>query len=300
MPNTENKIKLKFTGEDNTIDATLLAQAILDINTLSNIAAKQVDPEAKTNLVLTETKSGCFEAYFSTIATFGASLLTPEGLNTISSVIEYLKFIIQLDKKQPESVSVNNNTGDVVVINGNGNTINISRDVYNVYVDPVAKKATTDLCKTLSKSSRQGDLAISIVNEDVQNSEDNTVTIEKSYGSNLSDTVFEPKQSSIESEMIINAFLPIRRPDLAKDGPWAMEYQQSNIWMKIEDEQFMEKVKAGTISFKSGDSLQCQLRIKYTKDPEGNPVVGSEKYSIKKVLKQVPRSENIDMFDQSE
>ena len=300
MPDSENKIKLKFTGEDNTIDATLLAQAILDINTLSNIAAKQVDPEAKTNLVLTETKSGCFEAYFSTFATFGASLLTPEGLNTISSVIEYLKFFIQLDKKQPESVSVNSNTGNVVVINGNGNTINISRDVYNVYVDPVAKKATTDLCKTLSKSSRQGDLAISIVNEDEQNSEENTVIIEKSYGSNLSDTVFEPKQNSIETETIIDAYLPIRKPDLGKDGPWLMEYQRANVWMKIEDEQFMEKVRSGLVSFKAGDSLQCQLRIKYTKDSDGNPVADSEKFSIKKVLKQVSRSENMDMFDHYE
>ncbi|MBQ6110487.1 MAG: hypothetical protein IJL05_03845 [Alphaproteobacteria bacterium] len=300
MPSTEDKIKLKFTGEDTTIDATLLAQTILDLNTLSNIAAKQIDPEAKTGLILTETKPGCFEAYFSTIATVGASLLSPEGLNTIGAIIEYLRFIIQLGKKQPESVSVNNSNGNVTVINGDGNTININRNTYNIYVDPNARKATTDLWKSLYKSSRQGDLSISATNEDQEQSDQNTVTIEKSYGNNFPDVVFEPKQNSIESEMVINAFLPIRRPDLAKDGPWVMEYQQSNVWMKIEDEQFMEKVKSGTISFKSGDSLLCQLRIKYVEDPDGNPVVGSEKYSIKKVLKQVPRAENVDMFDQAD
>lgn len=297
MPSTEDKIKLQFTGDDTTIDATLLAQTLLDINTLSNIAAKQIDPEAKTGLILTETKSGCFEAYLSTVALAGASLLVPDGINTIVAVIEYLNFVIQLGKKQPESVSINNTTGNVTVITGTGNTININQQTYNLYRDSNARKATIDLCKTLYKSSRQGDLSISIIN----NNEDqvNSVTIEKTHGSNFSDVIFEPKQNNIESETIINAVLPIQRPDLAKDGPWAMEYQQSNVWMKIEDEQFMEKVKSGVISFKSGDSLQCQLRIKYTKDSEGNPVVGSEKYSIKRVLRQIPRAENVDMFDQT-
>lgn len=297
MPNTQDKIKLKFTGEDNTIDATLLAQTILDINTLSNIAAKQIDPEAKTGLVLTETRSGCFEAYLATVATVGSSLLSPEGLNTIGAVIEYLKFIIGLGKKQPENISVNNSNGNVAVVTGDGNTVNIHRDTYNIYIDPNAKKATTDLLKSLYKSSRQGDLSISAVTDDQQTSEQHTVTIEKSYGENFPDNVFDPKTNNIESEMVINAFLPIRRPDLAKDGPWAMEYQQSNVWMKIEDEQFIEDVKSGVRSFKSGDSLLCQLRIKYVEDHDGNPVVGSEKYSIKKVLRQVPRAENIDMFE---
>lgn len=292
-----DKIKLKFTGEDNTIDAILLAQTMLDINTLSNIAAKQIDPDAKTGLVLSETKSGCFEAYLTTVATVGASLLIPEGLNTISAVIEYLKFVIQLNKKQPENISVNNSTGNVTVINGDGNTININRDTYNIYIEPNAKKATTDLLKSLCRSTSQGDLSISVVTEDQQSSDQNTVTIEKTYGNNFPDIVFEPKKNSTESEMVINAFLPIRRPDLAKDGPWAMEYQQSNVWMKIEDDLFMEKVRSGELSFKSGDSLLCQLRIKYIEDPEGNPVVGSEKYSIKKVLRQVPRAENVDMFE---
>lgn len=284
MTEIKKDIKFKFTGNEDTIDAILFAKSVSDISILLNAAAKQEGIDTSSKLVLKSTNTGCFEASFYSIVNLGASLLTTDMPNIVTTVIEYLKFIFQLDKKAPQNISISDSNGDINVLKSDGNTIKITQNVYNIYTNSEAKKATTDLLKTLYKSHRDGNLVISSDN-------DTHITIDKSYGNNFSETVFEPEHNSITDEAIINAVLPICKPDLIKNGSWLMEYSKTNVWMTIEDKQFLEQVQNGEIAFKYGDALKCRLRIKYSKDKDGMPIIGSEKYSIQKVINLISQAE---------
>ncbi len=295
MSDAKNGMKLKFGGSDNTIDAMLLASTIKDLNTLLSVAAKQTDPDIETALVLKSTNSGCFEAYFDTVIGFGATLLNVEVPKVVKDVIEYLRLVTEhLRNKPPKEIVTDKSTGQPIVVLGDNNQISINQTTYNMYNNADVQKATANLCKNIFKSNRDAGLTIS------GDSAEECIELDKDCGKNWTDKVFEPEKSELSDETLINVTLPIIKPDLSQKGAWYVEYNHSNQWMTIEDESFLEQVKNGNIVFAAGDSLSCQLRIKFIKDSEGNPVVGSEKFSIKKVLKKIKHVEPVDMFTEQQ
>jgi len=75
---------------------------------------------------------------------------------------------------------------------------------------------------------------------------------------------------------------------------WDLFYNDNVIHALILDDSFFRKVLDRKVSFKNGDSLECDLQIVETKNQEFN-VFQPDSYNIKKVYKvhHLPKQESI-------
>ena len=84
------------------------------------------------------------------------------------------------------------------------------------------------------------------------------------------------QRSRVETDLLI------RKPDLEGSSKWGFTYNGRIINASIEDDYFLEWFQThGTVN--RGDHIHATLEIYVDIDPQGNPIKGTEKYTVIKV-----------------
>jgi len=85
------------------------------------------------------------------------------------------------------------------------------------------------------------------------------------------------KQKPIEVELLL------KKPDLLGDSKWQFVYNKT-IEAKIEDEDFLDKIRRGKISVRAGVKIPCLMEVEYDLSDRLDIIQKSEKYNIKKII----------------
>lgn len=275
----KSKAEMSFHLDgDNEIDAILLSKMINDTVELTKLVSRKVDPDAYLKMNITAFKNGSFEIDFSAICQVAESLFIALGAaaTTAGTIIGAVKGAIELKKslkgKKEKSIKELPD-GSVEVENANGEKITVPNASQIVIRDIKADQLVTNISYYVGEHNPNGGFTVS--------DKDGSV-----YCS-ANDIIHMSRQADIGEETIcrrsnVQAELIIRKPDFEGRSKWGFIYLDKKIEASIEDDDFLAWFKDhSTVS--RGDHINVTLEIYVDLDISGEPVKGTEKYSIKKV-----------------
>ncbi len=275
---------------DNQVDAELLSEVIHNFAQLTKQTVNVESPEIYIKLNVTAFRQGSFIVDFSTICE-AQNLLTgilPQTVSLAKNVVETIKGFFEVKKflngEKPQSIE---KTGTSVCIrNNNGQVLNAPEGSIRILENAQIDNLVLNIC------------------HDVQSSGSNGFSLSSGSGQSifsLDDIQSIKKPISSEREiylksMTIEAFLPIKKLDIMGNSAWEFRYNDHSIRALMEDENWLQEVQTGKISFKSGDALYAQLEIIMELDENKIPIDGTEKYVVKRVLEHIHDSEQTTLF----
>lgn len=274
----KSKAEMSFHLDgDNEIDAILLSKMINDTVELTKLVSQEVDPDAYLKMNITAFKNGSFEIDFSAICLV-ENLLTVLGAaaTTAGAIIGAVKGAIKLKKtlkgKKEKSVKELPD-GSVEVENADGEKITVPNASQIVIRDIKADQLVTNISYYVGEHNPNGGFTVS--------DKDGSV-----YCS-ANDIIHMSRQADIEEETIcrrsnVRAKLIIRKPDFEGRSKWGFIYLDKKIEASIEDDDFLAWFKDNS-TVSRGDHISVTLEIYVDLDRNGEPIKGTEKYSIKKV-----------------
>ncbi len=285
---SDKSFQLKFGGDDTGIDAKFFAETIQNLSTLLNVAQSEIGTDTTSKLKITQTSAGSFCVDFSLFVETAVPLFfmlnTNGAQHIVKTFIEFIKFIKALKGEKPRSITQQGDKGIYSVITGNGNTVNITQPVYNLYCSSTAQTAAIKMVKDFGESGR--------TSLEFRDSEQET-TISQDDVPNIKPDIFS--EIGISGESKTTMVLPVRRPDLTGNGKWQMKYGEQFVHMTVTDKDFLDRVHSGQLPFAAGDQIECQLKIEYKSDPDGYPIPETQKFFIERVLRKIDNPVQMDI-----
>lgn len=273
---------------NNEIDAVLLSKIIRDIASLTKMAANSENPEAYLKMNVTAFKDGSFEIDFSAIcetAMTTAQTVVPmlaSYFDLAHKAVNILKAYFEIKKHlkgaAPKEV---HEKGDVVeVTNIDGRIIQAPKASANIMYNSYIDNLVINISGYATEHDPKGGFSIS----DEKDHHHYTVDDIKQM------TKLLPMEEIISCQKTRKeTILYIRKPDILGNSRWGFKYENKNIEANIEDEDFLDSVHNG-LSVAAGDYVQARLEICVDLDPDGEPIKGSEKYTVYKVCGSIQHS----------
>lgn len=275
----ESRSKMSFHLDgDSEIDAALLSRTISDMAELTQLAAKEVNPDAYLKMNVTAFKNGSFQIDFSAVCQVAETLFagTVACAGLAATVIGGVKGIFEIRKLlkggKPKSVTEDGDGyikveadtgGSVRVPKQSGiaiNVIQVGQLVANI--SSYAKEHNPD--GGFSISDEAGEIYCSP--KDIE---------EMSKQAPVTETI-TCQRSRVQTDMLI------RKAVFDGTAKWGFEYDGKAIDASIEDESFMNWFQEhGAV--KKGDYIRATLEILVEVDRNGFPIRGTEKYTVVQV-----------------
>lgn len=291
----EDSVRVKFDGEISGVDINTFARVLLDYSTVVRESSQEIDPSVSLSVKITGAEPGCLEAYLQLIPTIGKGLLdsfkviAPELPEIVHTTSELYKFMHQISKKG--GVKSSSQEGKAInVVTGDGSTVNVSQDTYNIYLrDGEAPAAVRKTFEALSHES-----GISMVSFGPRSKSDETVSIPSSDFTALANTPIAPSKK--REGIFADQTLTIVRAMFveSKKRKWLFQWKDSTISAPITDDTFFERFPE--MSFKLGDALLADLKIEQRLDSKTGLYL-CESYEVVKVHSKVesPSMEQLDI-----
>lgn len=280
---SQEKFQILYDGDALTsgfMDVYDLAPALLSVGDLVKDANAILNGKDSSASVFVESdfKRGSFEIslildQFRTATILpghevGAAGLVALLFGTIAKHKEIVSSLFELWKKlggeKPKEIIHNQSNGLTLIVTGNDNRIEVKPEIATLYEDDKARQATA---KILSPVGKHG------VNKfEARKDRQVLSSIEKSE---LPEWI---KQDSSESAELVadsveantrNTLLTIVRPNFDKKGQWGFAEGSAKFSAKMEDKEFLGKVRNREVSFLSGDIFRVRLRTEQAIDSDG-------------------------------
>lgn len=275
------KICIAYTGEavnDGTMDVNELAPALLELSKLIGRANRILNRDESTVEVRISAhlEHGSFEMILELVRNFTDQIklfFTEEGysiveimgvlgfastLSTLSgvNVASFIQFMRWLKCRKIKKVETVNK--DVVRIILDDDSREISIGAWNLYRSKEIHKHFEGVISPLQKKGVDG--------FEVRDG-DNRETIERISDSEttyFSDTTLEPTEEIRSTQRII---LKIVNVNFERDLKWRFDDGESKFFADVKDEDFLNAVDSGVISFTQGDTMVAELETiqQYTK-----------------------------------
>lgn len=278
---------IKLTGDMDGVDANTLVDVLGNIA----LAIHQINDDIQTNkslkITIKHIQPGCYDIFLAIKETILDTIMqylpTPtaavEIVNILSGIIEIRQF---LKGEKPKEVKEENK--QIIIVNGDGNKLEINQKTYRVF-----------------KDDQMIDAAIGR-SFDTLNSDDSIKGLEiyDQYNENLCKVEREnfeymalpsplpENDTKIKSE---EAVLIIFKVVFEKGYKWQFYYQGNKISAKIEDESFFNQIDKGA-KFSKGDKLLADIEIKQVFDKSIQAYVNKE-YSVINIKQHTPRDEHV-------
>jgi len=275
----ESRSKMSFHLDgDSEIDAALLSRTISDMAELTQLAAKEVNPDAYLKMNVTAFKNGSFQIDFSAVCQIAESLFsnTAACAALAATVIGGVKGIFEIRKllkgEKPKSVTEDKN-GFITVESKDGDSVRVPKQS-GIAINVVqVGQLVANISSYAKEHNPDGGFSIS--------NEDGSVYCSSHDAEEMSKqaTVIETttcQRSRVETD------LPIRKAVFDGTAKWGFQYDGKAIDAAIEDESFMDWMQAEG-SIRGGDYIHATLEILVETNSDGLPKRGTEKYTVIKV-----------------
>jgi hypothetical protein len=262
---------------DSVIDARTLSR-ILDNSVSIMEALVRTEPETFARLNITKFESRSFDVYFTAIVE-QAKTLFPDPKTAASVMITAFLSVFGIAKhlkgKRPQKIvskkehsEITNSDGFVYIAD--------NRAVQEYFKNAHIEDCIIQITQSVDKSREDGFKIVS-------HSANEEITFSKDDMKNTTPVV--PSILNEANSVLASAFigeLIIRKPDLMGDSKWGFVFDK-HIEAAIEDKEWIERVHEERIAFKCGMRLPVKMRIEISLDKNGEPISGSEKYTIEEV-----------------
>ncbi len=266
--------KVSFGGK-NSIDAETFTKSINNTIDLVKESANAVDPSCFLRLEIKANQEGSFETVIDAIIRHKDDLLTITSIagNVIQGFLNFI--LIKEHLKGRKARKIESNDKETAIQNQDNQILKVQKEIGNAYfqnnkIDNLIVNQFTILTDNRSSYS------ITTKND--------KITIDKNSYDNMRQVVVDEnptaktiKQKPIEVELLL------KKPDLLGDSKWQFVYNKT-IEAKIEDEDFLDKVRRGKISVRAGVKIPCLMEVEYDLSDRLDIIQKSEKYNIKKII----------------
>ncbi|MGN0595764.1 MAG: hypothetical protein ACI4J1_00340 [Ruminiclostridium sp.] len=273
----EYKFSLFFGGEEG-MPLQALGNQLINFNALLNIA---IGNEYKCDMKVVAAKEGSLEVEIASLATLAVTFLTPENIQyvktTLDTIKEWFGIMLHLKGEKPQSVE---STGDEVIIKNNqGYVFNASIKGSEILKNNTIQNLIVNIGSQLNENKRNS-FRIKDDNGEIFSIE--TDGIEQI--SNPIPNLHETKIIHVETKTTVQVVKPV----LKGKSKWDF-YTNKTISASIEDEEWLERFQNGEITLFAGIQFEVLLHTEYQVDQYGSPVLNSEKYSIKRIIRILDR-----------
>jgi len=277
MPERSNEISLRYDGDvrPSALEARELIQILSGLSSIAVKASRSYyGSTTRTTFRISHVKPGSIDVQAAIELVAGLqpafALLPSLSLDVkdiphlLKAWLDLLKFLKGHPPQKVQNVSngnavqIENVTGDVQIVNGN---------IYNTLIfNDVGKDAAK-----LEVPARRGANKLTLLQG------------KRKLGTYSREDLAQfkpirPVGRPIVSE--IEAIVEVVSPVFEGESVWRFRYGQMRLTAKIDDEDYLEKVRRGDESFRHGDTLRVKLRT--VQETIGNRIV--TKHSIIKVL----------------
>lgn len=280
-------VTVKFDGDLEEVAVEDFVSVVLGYSHLLQESAREVSPDIRLDVKVSSTRPGCLEAVLSAIAKDGPGLLAAIAqtsdqlgnvIGTANSYLELRKFLG--DKGAPKEVDKGDN--GVRIVAGDGSTINVTNNVYNLSESQTASSAAARMFSIDEEDESIQKIVIA--------SEDGKV-----FSANREEfpRIKTAPSCSIGSERHAveeRAYLSVTRPVLEKTGArkWEFYYKGFRFSAKVVDKDFFERFGRHEFVFGIGDALIADLDMRQTLNNAG--VWENKEYRVLKVYEVVNQS----------
>jgi len=275
-----------------TVDADIVVQAIHNMSIITSEISKAEDPQLVSKLQVQPFRNGSFEILFITIAELGISVINDPytAAKMAQKVVEILFKCFEIKKhlkgEQPKSITYN---GDYAKIeNRDGNIINAPKASTIVINNITVNNAVSDIARYASKNNPNGGFTMSCQDNSEISLNFSPEDVHSIASGSSIITEYQKKCSITEENLLIKSLSFIGK------SKWSFIMRNKTIQASIEDDEWLEKVQNGSININAKDCIHVQLEITTDLDSLGFPILGSEKYTVLKVLELFPNYYDID------
>lgn len=287
MTKKNSDFKIKFDGEQHSIDANLLVSNLMHTTTVIQELNRNLDSGKKIDIKIKALDKGSFLIHIDLVETAVSSLsnlLTKDNIEFSGVIIANLVGLIELKKflKGKKEKSKTKEGDKVRIENQNGDTIIIENFVQNIYEN------NTIIRDSLSQSFEAIDKDGSITGFEITDREEKPlVRVDRNefdFMSMNSEEIVEGEKTIIKA-----AVLNIVRISFDKKLKWEFYLKGNKITAKVNDPDFQKRIDKGE-SFAKGDVLEVELEIKQKFDPAVNTYI-NRSYKINRIINHISRSE---------
>ncbi|NBX53094.1 MAG: hypothetical protein EBT63_05545 [Proteobacteria bacterium] len=275
--------KVSFGGK-NSIDAETFTKSINNTIDLVKESANALDPSCFLRLEIKATQEGSFETVIDAVIRHKDDLLLVSSIagNIIQGFLNFL--LIKEHLKGRKAKKIESNDKETAIQNQDNQIIKVQKEIGNAYFQN--NKIDNLIVNQFTILTDRSNYSIT--------TKDNKVIIDKKAYEDMKQPVVDEnptaktiKQKPIEVELLL------KKPDLLGDSKWQFVYNKT-IEAKIEDEDFLEKVRRGKISVRAGVKIPCLMEVEYDLSDRLDIIQKSEKYNIKKITGDIiePEEDN--------
>jgi hypothetical protein len=275
---------------DNEIDAELLSKTIHDVVKLTNLAAKEENPEAYLKMNVTAFKNGSFQIDFSTICEFAntlfnnANILTGFAASVVTVVGGFFAIKKHLKGEAAQKVSEPDCNGNINVINSTGEILSVKKSSGAILENVQIDNLTVNISEYVLQHNPNGGFSLDTENGKFSYTADDVKAISKSL------PIEEKKKCQIETA---NAILLIKKADLLGRSSWEFKYGKHTIHAKVLDDDLIDIAHSGA-PIRAGDYIHAKLEIRTDLDEFDLPIEGTEQYSVLKADGGILHQKDID------
>ena len=291
MPiNDIKELKIKFDGNSHQIEANTFINVFVNFISLIQNINIEYDQSKKVEIVINASpKPGSFilDLIISTSTNFDliSNLFKKDNIEYAANLVTVLGGIIgiaqflkgekpcKIETLNNESIKIENNKGNVTIINKN---------VFNIYEMPSVQGPMKSTFESLEAD-------LNITGFDLLDKNENQISHvpreDFTYMTRLPDSELQIDEQVSEEHATLN----IVSMDWELKKKWEFYYLGNKINAKIKDQVFADDIKNGK-PFRMGDSLEVVMEIRKQFDVVINTFV-NKSYTIKKIVKHHPRSD---------
>ena len=290
------KSEAQFTFE-------LEGKSEIDVKTLTQILSSTVgiieelvqrEPDAYVNLKITKFSTGSFDVDFHAVAEQVVSMLTdPKALASylVGGVLGSFKIAKHIKGEKPKEIIEKEENSEI--INADGESIVVSKKTADSYF--CNNKIEGEVIHIVNIISQETDRPGFRITGPGESQVIETVEYQKDDFSSIKPVVNEMIKES-DGKVFSNTVpvtLIIRKPDLTGDSKWGFILDK-NIDATIADKNWLEKIRKCRFRFGPDMRLPVILKMEVDLDNCGQPIKGSERYTVMQVTGDVIESESDD------
>lgn len=276
----------------NSVDVELLSKTIHDVVRLTDLAAKEENPEAYLKMDVTAFNDGCFEISFSAICEFAKNLFTNPGklvgfaASVVSIVNGFFDIKKHLNGKAPKSVSKPDKAGNITVENSASKKISVKKSSGAIINNYQIDHLTVNISGYAADNNPKGGFSITTENGSSTYDADDIKAISKPL------PIEERKTCQVSR---IDTYLPIKKADFLGRSSWDFKYQNHNITAKVMDDDLIDIAHSGA-PLRAGDYIHAKLEIRVDLNEFGLAIEGSEQYTILEAIGGIHHKEEAEQL----